>query len=205
MGATSDETSTLAIKNMVCPRCIRVVREELERLGYSVCTIVLGEAVITPVPDAEQKEQIRRILEENGFELMDSRIRRIVESIKTAVISRIYGDERALMSGENWSEYISQIVHFDYGYLSTLFSSKENVTIERYVILQKIERVKELMKYDELTLSQIADQLGYSSVAHLSNQFKQVTGLSPSAFKKLRRDDRKGIDAAGEKETKFPT
>lgn len=174
-------TRTLHIKNMVCDRCIRVVREELQKLGYAVKSITLGEAIIES--DAIDREVIRRMLDENGFELLDDRRQKLVEKIKNAIVKLVHYTDLKRFHGKI-SDFISSEVDADYHMLSSLFSSTEGVTIERYVILQKIERVKELMKYDELTLSEIAYKLGYSSVAHLSNQFRQVTGMSPSQYKK---------------------
>lgn len=187
-------THTLHIKNMVCDRCIRVVREELARLGHDVRSIALGEAVIAPPPDAAAMDDIRRVLEENGFELLDNRKARLVERTKAAVIQLVHRSEAPAARGFRLSEYVEREVGTDYATVSALFSSMENVTIERYLILQRIERVKELIKYDELTLSEIAFRLGYSSVAHLSNQFKKVTGLSPSAFRAMHDAPRRGID-----------
>jgi AraC-like DNA-binding protein len=179
----------LYIKNMVCDRCVRVVREELERLGYRVTKVTLGEVQVRA--RKIDGARVAEVLRANGFELIDDRRMRTVERIKAAILRRVRttdGEDR-----ENFSEYLAREVGAEYHYLSGLFSDVENVTIEKYIILQRIERVKELLKYGELTLSEIAYQLNYSSVAHLSGQFKQVTGLTPSEFKR-RKVPRKPLD-----------
>jgi len=185
---------TIAIKNMVCDRCIRVVREGLESLGYEVRNITLGQATITRKRGSAMTEQIRQMLRQNGFELLDDRKSRIIQKIKTAVLIlvRTQHDDRDQRLKD--SAAIERAVGLNYHYLSTLFSSNENVTIEKYIILQKIERVKELLKYDELSLKEIASQLGYSSLAHLSSQFKKVTGMSARTYKKLKDAQRIPLD-----------
>lgn len=188
-------TTRLYIKNMVCPRCIRVVKEELENIGIPVKRVELGEVEIGVDPTPHLKEKLRSILESNGFELLEDKKRKTVERIKVAVIDLLYKNEyNNEAHRRTLSAYLSQKLGMDYNYLSTLFSSVENITIEKYVILQKIERVKELLKYEELTLSEIAYRLHYSSTQHLSNQFKQVTGLSPTQFKEMVDNQRKSID-----------
>ncbi len=185
----------LYIKNMVCPRCIRVVRDELENLNVKIKRVDLGEAEIEEALTPALLEKIRTVMEANGFELLEDQKRKIVEKIKIAVIDLIYNNEKGNEARRlTLSSYLSRTLGMDYNYLSTLFSSVENITIEKYVILQKIERVKELLKYEELTLSEIAHRLHYSSTQHLSNQFKQVTGLSPTQFKKIVGNPRKTID-----------
>lgn len=183
------------IKNMVCPRCIRVVRDELEYLDLKVTRVDLGEVEIDNDFTPELRDKIDDALVKNGFELLEDQKQKIVEKIKISLIDLIYNDERKEESHRlTLSAYLSQSLGMDYNYLSTLFSSVENITIEKYVILQKIERVKELLKYEELTLSEIAHRLNYSSTQHLSNQFKQVTGFSPTQFKKMVGNSRKSID-----------
>ncbi|HXG01062.1 MAG TPA: AraC family transcriptional regulator [Bacteroidota bacterium] len=189
--------TTLHIKNMVCSRCIKVVREELQALGYDVRSIVLGEVVIGGQVDRVGLDRIRLMLEQNGFELLEDRRAKTVERIKHAVLKLVRRDAEREPLREKVSAYIEREVGRDYHALSTLFSSTENMTIEQYLILQRIERVKELLKYGELTLSEISYKLGYSSVQHLSNQFKKVTGMTPSAFKKMVGDVRKPLDAVG--------
>ena len=169
---------------MVCNRCIRVVDEELRKLGHDVLSIALGDARIARQPDAAELAKIRLVLEQNGFELIEDRGAKTIERIKHAVLKLVRRDAEEQPLTENYSRYISRELGLEYHSLSMLFSSMESVTLEHYVILQKIERVKELLKYGELTLSEISYKLGYSSVAHLSNQFKKVTGMTPSGFKK---------------------
>lgn len=191
----TDKVTTLQIKNMVCDRCVRVVREELEKLKLDVRSIRLGEAVVVPRSGSLDLQEIRSALEKNGFELLDSRRGRIVERIKTSILQLVRYDEEPGRKAVKDSVYIEQHVGLDYNYLSSLFSSTEGVTIEKYIILQRIERVKELLKYDELSLKEIAFSLGYSSVAHLSNQFKKVTGLTPTQFKNMKDSSRIPLDA----------
>ena len=186
-------STTLHIKNMVCNRCIRVVGEELGRLGFHADSIELGEVVLKEEVDERSRESIRNMLLDNGFELIDDKKSLIINQIKTLVIEYIHYDSPK-PENVNLSEYLAGKLNHDYSYLSALFSSVEGQTIEKYLILQKVEKVKELLVYDELSLSEIAYQLGYSSVQHLSNQFKKITGLSPSHFKRLRENKRKPLD-----------
>lgn len=182
----------LYIKNMVCSRCKLVVQTELQKLGYEPTAVELGEVTVEKEISGEEKERISEALLPFGFELIDDKKSRIIEQIKKLVIETIH------YSGEhpktNYSDFIADHLHHDYSYLSNLFSSVEGTTIEKYIIEQKIERVKELLVYDELSLAEIADQLGYSSTAHLSSQFKKVTGLTPSYFKKLGAAHRKPLE-----------
>lgn len=182
----------LFIKNMVCNRCIRVVNEELKKLGYTIINLTLGEAEIKENPDPAQRQKIKNILEENGFELIEDKTAKIIENIKTVIIEYVHHSNIDLSL--NLSELIETNFSKDYSYLSTLFSSTENFTIEHFFILQKIERAKELLKYGDLTLSEIAYKLGYNSVNHLSSQFKKVTGMTASEFKKNTSIKRKPID-----------
>lgn len=190
----STMTTTLHIKNMVCDRCIKVVGEELQRLGLDVRSVTLGEAVVSAKDGELDVKKIRETLETNGFELLNNKQSQIVERIKNAIIKLVHYNHDQKQLKLNQSKYISKEVGLEYHYLSSLFSSTEGITIEKFIILQKIERVKELLKYDELTLSEIAYKMGYSSVQHLSNQFKQVTGFSPSHFKNLKSEKRKPLD-----------
>ena len=185
---------TLPIKNMVCNRCIKVVREELGKLDYTIEKIELGEVVITSDRKKFQLDKIKKSLEENGFELIDSRNANIIERVKILIIKLIHHNSAENQSDINLHDEIVKEAGLSYQYVSSLFSSMEGITIEKYIIHQKIEKVKELIVYDELTLSEIAYRLGYSSVQHLSNQFKKVTGLSPSYFKKLKSKKRKSLD-----------
>jgi AraC-like DNA-binding protein len=146
--------------------------------------------------DKEQVQRVGLVLKENGFELIDDKKSKLIDSIKTLIIEKIHhsGEGREVI---NYSDYISGKIGYDYSYLSNLFSSVEGTTIEKYIILQKIEKVKELLVYDELTLNEISYQLDYSSVQHLSSQFKKITGLTPSHFKKLKENKRKPLDSIG--------
>jgi AraC-like DNA-binding protein len=181
----------LSIKNMVCDRCIRVVKEELEKLHYTVKKVKLGQATIESTT-AVNIQTIKSALEASGFELLEDRKVQLVEQVKTLLIELIHHTDEGLKT--TYSEYLSSVLGKDYSYLSSLFSSVENITIEKYIILQKIEKVKELLVYDELTLSEISYRLGYSSVAHLSSQFKQTTGFTPTAFKQQKSKPRKTLD-----------
>jgi len=185
----------LNIKNMVCDRCKRVVSEELSQLGYTLKSVELGEVELAE--EEVDLEQVREVLAENGFELLDDRKMQLIEQIKLAVISLIHQQGEA-DKHLNTSDYIARKVGYSYEYLSALFSSLEGITIEKYLILQRIEKVKELLVYNELSLKEIAYELGYSSVAHLSNQFKKVTGLTASHFKEIKSNKRKTIDKVHE-------
>jgi YesN/AraC family two-component response regulator len=180
------------IKNMVCNRCIMVVQQVFENLSYPPVRISLGNVeTLIPISDGELK-RLRKVLESYGFELIDDSKSRIIEKIKNIVIQSVHHSHDDLKV--NYSEYIESHLNRDYAYLSCLFSEVEGTTIEKYIILQKIERVKELLVYDELTLSEIANQMGYSNVAYLSNQFKKITGLTPSHFKQVKENKRKPLD-----------
>lgn len=182
----------LYIKNMVCSRCKMVVKAELEKAGLHPLTVELGEVEINEKPEMETLHQLDISLQSLGFEIIDDRKSRIIEQIKNAIVSLIHHSDENI--SVNLSEYISKRLHYDYNYLSNLFSEVEGTTIEKYFIAQRIEKAKELLKYDELTLSEIADRLGYSSVAYLSNQFKKQTGLSPSFYKSLKKNSRRNIE-----------
>lgn len=183
----------LYIKNMVCSRCVMVVRSAIEKEGLHVKSANLGEVEIEEDLSKEQTEQLNRILMTTGFELIGNKKSRLIEKIKNSIVTLVhhYGDEELKT---NLSTYISGQLHQDYNYLSNLFSEVEGTTIEKYFISQRIERVKELLVYDELSLSEIAYRLGYSSVAYLSNQFKKVTGFTPSYFKSLKELKRRNIE-----------
>ncbi|RKY91359.1 MAG: AraC family transcriptional regulator [Ignavibacteriae bacterium] len=189
-------TTILRIKNMVCPRCSKVVKEELDKLGYTTTIERLGSARIEYSQNYPDINKISQMLEKNGFELLIDKNAKIIDNIKTLIIDLIYQDRLENMN-TNLSDYLVQNLNYDYSFLTTLFSSVESITIEKYFILQKIERVKEQLIYAELTLSEIAYRLGYSNVQYLSNQFKKVTGMSPSQFKSLRGRARNSIDTIG--------
>ena len=186
-------SSILHIKNMVCNRCIKAVQEEMIHLGYTVKTIELGEVMIKEDLTEQDLEKIRLMLSDNGFELIDDRKSQIINRIKTLIIEYIHYD-REKPEHVNLSDILAKELAHDYSYQSNLFSSVEGITIEQYLIQQKIEKVKELLVYDELSLNEISYQLGYSSVQYLSNQFKKITGLTPSHFKKIKYSKRKPLD-----------
>lgn len=183
----------LFIKNMVCDRCIRAVRDILEDQHLDPQEIELGRARILGEWNPERKESLKKALVQEGFDLLEDQRHRLIERVKSLIIKLIrqtdLSDRR-----ENLSDYLASHLHKDYSYISHQFSSVENVTIEQYFILQKIEMVKELLRYDELSLTEISYKLGYSSVAHLSAQFKKVTGFTPSGFRKLKGPSRKPLD-----------
>jgi AraC family transcriptional regulator len=182
----------LYIKNMVCNRCIMVVEQELKKLDIEGGKVTLGEIEIATEIPKNNLEQLRNNLDAVGFELLDNSKQQLIEKIKNIIIKQVHYSEEEQQ--HNLSDILSIALHKDYSYLSSLFSEVENITIEKYLINQKIEKVKEFIIYDQLSLSEIAYKLGYSSVAHLSNQFKKVTGLTPSHFKKLGQNKRKPLD-----------
>ncbi len=194
---STHQNTTLYIKNMVCPRCIKVVREEFTRLGLDVRSVILGEVVVGGTAESLPTDKIRHVLEDNGFELIEDKRVKTIEKVKHAVLKLAQNDYEKNPIRLKDSEFIAKEVGLEYHYLTTLFSSVENLTIEQYLILQKIEHVKELLKYNELSLSEISYRMGYSSVAHVSNQFKKVTGMTPSEFKKLGGAHRHHIDQVG--------
>ena len=169
---------------MVSNRCQMLVKEELKKLGLHFILVEMGVVDIMESIGPEQREQLRKALLNSGLELMDDKKAMLIEKIKNAIIEMVhYTDELYKM---NFSEYLSQKLNHDYTYLANLFSEVQGMTIEKFIISHKIERVKELIIYDEMNLTEIAYKMHYSSVAHLSNQFKKVTGLSPSHFKQLK-------------------
>jgi AraC-like DNA-binding protein len=179
---------------MVCDRCIRVVREELEKIGLKICHIELGKVELEQESMKVSINKISDILSENGFALIEDRKAKLIEAVKNHVINLIYQNAEVQPLNMNYSAYLSRQLAVDYHYLSNLFSSVENITIEQYIILQKIERAKELLKYNEETLSEISYKLGYSSVQHLSNQFKKITGMTASRFRTMTSNLRKSLD-----------
>ena len=180
------------IKNMVCNRCIMVVQHLFESMGYPPVHIELGEVETEHPVKKDDLEAIKATLVSYGFEMIDDTTSVLIERIKTLVIELIHYHKEPIH--ENYSSYIASKLHKDYTYLSNLFSDVTGTTIEKYIINQKIERVKELLVYDELTLSEIAYELGYSSVAYLSGQFKKVTGLTPGHFKQIKANKRIPLD-----------
>ena len=169
-----------------------VVKEELKKLGLHFILVDLGVVDIMENITPEQRDQIRVALRKSGLELMDDKKAVLIEKIKNTIIEMIHYTDELLKV--NFSDYISEKLDYDYTYLANLFSEIQGTTIEKFIISHKIERVKELIIYDELNLTEIAWNMHYSSVAHLSNQFKKITGLTPSHFKKLKIKRRKAIE-----------
>lgn len=186
--------NTLYIKNMVCNRCIKVIKEEFDKLGIVINKISLGEVETEQPVSSLPMEKIVKILDENGFELIEDKKVKIVERIKNFLIKIIYDESFIMDENQKFSALIEKELGLDYNYLSGLFSVQESITIEHFIILQKIERAKELLKYGELTLSEIAYKLGYSSVQHLSGQFKKITGFTASQFRSITDNMRKPLD-----------
>ena len=178
----------LYIKNMVCIRCKMVVKAELEKLGIGFTLIELGQVELETQLSSEQMSGLDIAHRKSGLELMDNKKSVLIEKIKCIIIETVHYSEVKIKV--NLSDYISDKLGYDYTYLANLFSEVTGITIEKFYINHKIERVKELLVYNELNLTEIAYNLGYSSVAHLSNQFKKFTGLSPSHFKKLKNKRR---------------
>ena len=178
----------LHIKNMVSQRCKMMVQEELKKLGIAYVIVELGEVEILQDLTTSQHDQLKNNLLNSGLELLDDKKAILIEKIKNVIIEMIHYSEE--LPKENYSTFISKKIGYDYTYLANTFSEVTGSTIQQHIIVHKIEKVKELLLYDELNLTEISYMLHYSSVAHLSNQFKKVTGLSPSSYKllKLKRD-----------------
>ena len=177
---------------MVCNRCILVVQNELDKLGIEATNIKLGEITLKKDLTTKEREELENVLDPLGFKVIDDKKSRMIEKIKNVIIDLVHHQDNDAKT--NLSDVLSDALHHDYNYLSNLFSDIEGTTIEKYFIAQKVEKIKELLVYDELSLSEIADRMNYSSVAYLSNQFKKVTGLTPSHFKQIREDKRKPLD-----------
>ncbi|WP_227006383.1 helix-turn-helix domain-containing protein [Rufibacter latericius] len=188
----AENKTILSIKNMVCPRCIRIIQEQFALLNLPVLGVQLGFVELTRPLEAMEKERVKVVLEDYGFELLEDRKLKLVEQIKTLLIDLIHYREEKITT--NYSTFLSQALGKDYSTLSHAFSSVENMTIERYIILQKIEYIKAQLDYEELSLGEIAARLHYSSLSHLSKQFKAITGYTPSDYKKLAVRDRLPLD-----------
>lgn len=171
------------------------VKEELKKLGLHFIVVDLGEVEIMENLSTQQREQMKTALHTSGFELMDDKRAILIEKIKTAVIEMVHHSDETIKT--NFSDYLSEKLNHNYTYLANLFSEVQGTTIEHFIIAHKIERIKELIIYDELNITEIAWKMNYSSVAHLSNQFKKVTGLSPSHFKQLKDKRRSSIEDVG--------
>lgn len=182
----------LYIKYMVSMRCKMLVKEELKNLGLHFTTVELGVVEIMEDITNEKREKLKVALLESGLELMDDKKAMLIEKIKIVITEMIHYNEE--LPKVNYSEYISKIMGYDYTYLANIFSEVKGITIEHYIIAHKIEKVKELLLYDELNLTEISYRMNYSSVSHLSTQFKKVTGLTPTFFKNLKDKKRTPLD-----------
>ena len=180
---------------MVSARCKMAVKEELKKLGLHFIVVELGEVEVMEDIPVEQLEQLKAALLLSGLELMDDKRAVLIEKIKNAIIEMIHHADEMIKT--NFSDFLSKKLNHDYTYLSNLFSEVQGTTIEQFIISHKIERIKELMIYGELNITEIAWKMNYSSVAHLSNQFKKMTGLSPSHFKQLKDKRRTPIEEIG--------
>lgn len=189
------------IKYMVSTRCKMAVKQALKELGLHFIVVDLGEVEIMETISPEQREELTLALLSSGLELMDDKRAVLIEKIKNAVVEMIHHTDEALKI--NFSDYLSNKLQHDYTYLANLFSEIQGTTIEQFIISHKIERIKELIIYDELNITEIAWKLNYSSVAHLSNQFKKVTGLTPSHFKELKVKRRSPLEDIGNVEYEF--
>jgi AraC-like DNA-binding protein len=184
--------NTFHIKNMVCPRCIDTVQEICTKLNIKINSIQLGEVVVNTELSMEQKIEVGEALKARGFELLEDQNSRLINQIKSIVVNQVHHENETMKV--NFSTLLSEQLHHEYTSMSKLFSLVEGITIERFILKQKAERVKEMLFYDELTLTEIAYKMSYSSVAHLSNQFKKETGMTPSEFKKMRKPGHQSLD-----------
>jgi AraC-like DNA-binding protein len=173
------------IKNMVCLRCILLVKDEMERLGMEYEEVKLGEALIKEPVLQGKIEALNEALLKSGLEIIDDKKSRLVQQIKTVVIEQVHYAEEPLE--ENFSSFLAAKLNYDYTYLSNLFASSQGMTLEHYILWNKIEKVKELLIYEELTIAEIAFRMNYSSAAHLSKQFKKITGFTATYFKELKK------------------
>ncbi len=180
------------IQNMVSLRCKLMVKSELDKLGVRYSVVELGEVEIIGKLSQKKQELLKVSLHEIGLELMDDKKAMLIEKIKNVIVEMVhYADE---LPATNFSDYLSKKLNIDYTQLSSIFSKTKGITIEHYIMLHKIEKVKELLIYDELSLTEIAFKLNYSSPAHLSTQFKKVTGLTPTFFKSMKNRGRTGLE-----------
>jgi AraC-like DNA-binding protein len=184
---------------MVSNRCKMAVKEELKKLGLHFIMVDLGEVEIMENLSGEQREQLKIVLSNEGFELMDDKKAVLIDKIKNAIIEMVHQSDE--MIKVNFSDYLSGKLNHDYTYMANLFSEVQGTTIEQFMISHKIERIKELIIYDELNITEIAWKMNYSSVAHLSNQFKKMTGLSPTQFKQLKDKKRNPLEEIGNENT----
>jgi AraC-like DNA-binding protein len=182
----------LFLKYMVSIRCKMLVKAELKKLGLHYKTVELGEAEIEEDISKEKWHELNAALKKSGIELMDDKKSILIEKIKKVIVELIHYSEEPL--DVKFSDYLSSKLNHDYTYMANLFSESQGITIEQFLIVHKIERVKELLVYDELNITEIAWKMHYSSVAHLSNQFKKITGLTPSFFKKIKNKKRNNLE-----------
>lgn len=189
-------SAILHIKNMVCPRCIESVTEVLQKNGFEVESIDLGVAKIDVEPTREQIEMLSKALHIKGFELLADKKQQLIDLVKSEIIKLVHHSDNETLH-TNLSAHLSRTIGADYSSISNLFSASEGITIEKFTILQKIEKAKELLSYGELTASEIAFRMGYSSAAHLSSQFKKETGMTPGQYKKLKDKKRNPLDQIG--------
>lgn len=186
--------SILLVRNMVCNRCVMTVENILEKAGIPFQKVALGEIHLQDEITGEQRKSLQAALEQVGFELIDTHISGVIEKIKQHVIKKARNETSKEENKQNLSAYLSEKLNYEYSHLSRMFSDVEGRTIENFFIEQRIEKAKELLVYGQMTLSEIAYELDYSSTAHLSSQFKKVTGLTPSHFKNVGAAKRKSID-----------
>jgi len=177
------------VKYMVSLRCILKVKEELKKLGIWYVVVDLGVIEILEEISDEQREQLKKNLKKSGLELLDDNKSILIERIKNVVVEMIHYSEE--LPKVNFSDYISEKLGYDYTYLSNIFSEVKGITLQQYIIIHRIEKVKEMLLYDELNLTEISYRLQYSSVAHLSNQFKKITGLTPSFYKQMKHKQKR--------------
>ena len=182
----------LLIQNMVCQRCIMTVEDILNRLNIDYTSVIMGEVTLTKKLAGGELTAVEKALNKVGFALIETRVNKVIEDIKKAILE--YINIGLDSQRQNLSSFITDRISYDYSYLSDLFSSIEGRTIEQYFIVQRIEKVKELLVYDQLSLTEISYRTGFSSVHHLSAQFKKITGLTPSQFNKMTAEKRKSID-----------
>ncbi len=180
---------------MVSARCKMAVKEELKKLGVHFIVVDLGEVEVMENITPQQREELKMGLLNSGLELMDDKRAVLIEKIKNVIVEMVHHTDEIIKT--NFSHFLSEKLNHDYTYLSNIFSEVQGTTIEQFIITHKIERIKELIIYNELNITEIAWKMNYSSVAHLSNQFKKVTGLSPSHFKKLKDKRRSPIEEIG--------
>lgn len=174
----------LVIQNMVSLRCKMIVKSELEKMNLHFTVVELGEVIISEDLSSKRLRELKTSLLKYGLELLEDKKSMLIEKIKNIVVEMVhYSEESPLL---NFSAYLSEKLNYDYNYLSNLFSEVKGITIEHFIIAHKIERAKELLIYNKLTLTEIAEKLHYTNVAHLSNQFKKVTGLTPTFFKNMK-------------------